>query len=107
MFHAVAVAVGDDGVAVVQQPVEQADGGGVFGQELAPGLEGPVRPDAERAAFVGGGDEAEQQLGAGVVQRGEPELIDLCRHPHRSTYADTATMPSSAVGVVVRPDAVG
>ena len=28
------------------------------------------------AAFVGGGDEPEQQLGAGVVQRGEAELVD-------------------------------
>ena len=43
LFHAVGVAVGDDDVAVVQEPVEQADGGGVFGQEPAPGLEGPVR----------------------------------------------------------------
>src|SRR3954453_2141947 len=67
LLHSVGVAVGDDGVAVVQEPVEEADGGGVFGQEPAPGLEGPVRPDAERAAFVGGGDEPEQQLGAGVV----------------------------------------
>jgi len=29
-----------------------------------------------RAAFVGGGDEAEQQLGAGGVQRGEADLVD-------------------------------
>ena len=31
LFHAVGVAVGDYDAAVVQQPVEQADGGGVFG----------------------------------------------------------------------------
>jgi hypothetical protein len=35
-----------------------------------------VRADAERAAFVGGGDEAEQQLRAGVVEPGEAEFID-------------------------------
>ena len=35
-----------------------------------------MRPDAEGAAFVGGGDEPEQQLGAGVVQRCEAELVD-------------------------------
>ena len=46
LFHAVGVTVGDDGVAVVQEPVEHADGGGVFGQEPAPGFEGPVRRDA-------------------------------------------------------------
>ena len=33
---------GDDEVAVVQQPVEHADRGGVFGQEPAPGFEWPV-----------------------------------------------------------------
>ena len=55
----------DDGV--VQEPVEEADGGGVFGQEAAPAVEGPVGTDAEGAALIGGGDEPEQQLGAGVV----------------------------------------
>jgi len=29
--HPVGLAVGDDGVAVVQESVEQTDGGGVFG----------------------------------------------------------------------------
>jgi hypothetical protein len=62
-------------VAVVQEPVEQADGGGVFGQEPAPGLERPVRADPDGAAFVGGGDESEQELSAGVVQRGEAEFV--------------------------------
>jgi hypothetical protein len=80
---------------VVEESVEQADRGGVFGQEPAPLLEGPVAGDGEAAAFVGGGDEAEQQLGAVVVEGCEPDFIDLCGHPHRSTYADTATMPSA------------
>ena len=39
-------------------------------------LERPVAGDAECAAFVGGGDEPEQQLGAGVVERGEPDFVD-------------------------------
>src|SRR5690348_1562068 len=59
----------------MQQPVEQADGGGVLGQEPAPLVEGPVGGDAQGAAFVGGGDEPEQQLGAGVVEGGEPDLV--------------------------------
>ncbi len=42
LFHPVGVAVGDYDVAVVEQPVEHADGGGVLGQEPAPGLERPV-----------------------------------------------------------------
>jgi hypothetical protein len=60
LFHAVTVAVGDDDVAVVEEPVEHGDGGGVFGQETPPGFEWPVRADAEGAAFVGGGDEPKQ-----------------------------------------------
>jgi hypothetical protein len=93
LFHAVAVAVGDDHVAVVEEAVEHADRGGVFGEEPTPGFEQPVGSDAEGSAFVGGGDEAEEQLGAGVVERGEAEFVDLCGYPHRSTYTDTATMP--------------
>ena len=61
---------------MVQEPIQQADGGGVFGQESSPLVEGPVRADAEGAALVGGGDEPEQQLGAGVVERGEAHLVD-------------------------------
>ena len=61
---------------MVQQPVQEADGGGVLGQEPAPLVEGPVGGDAERAAFVGGGDDAEQQLGGGVVQGREADFID-------------------------------
>lgn len=34
--HAVGLAGGDHGGDVVQEPVEEADGGGVFGQESAP-----------------------------------------------------------------------
>ena len=35
-----------------------------------------MRSDGEGASFVGGGDEPEQQLGAGVVERGEPDFVD-------------------------------
>ena len=73
--HAVGVAVGDHDVGVVQEPVEQADRGGVFGQEPAPRFEGPVAGDAQGAAFVGGGDEPEQQLSGGVVEGGEPDFV--------------------------------
>jgi hypothetical protein len=61
---------------VVEEPVEQRDGGGVLGQEAAPFLERPVAGDAEAASLVGGGDEAEEQLRAGVVERGEADLVD-------------------------------
>ena len=45
VFHAVGVAVGDDDGGVVQEPVEDADGGGLLGQEAAPLFERPVRAD--------------------------------------------------------------
>ena len=107
MAHPERFAVGDDDAGVVQEPVEEADGGGVLGQEPAPGFEGPVAGDAQRAAFVCGGDEAEQQLGAGVIQRREPDFVDLCGRPHRSTYADLVTMPTLAGAARRWPDPGG
>jgi len=76
LTHAVGLAVGEDDGGVVQEPVEDAGGGGVFGQEPAPLFERPVRGDRRGAAFVGAGDEPEQQLSAGVVQRRETDLVD-------------------------------
>jgi hypothetical protein len=61
LWHAVAVAFGDDDDGVVEEPVEDAGCGGVFGQEPVPGVEGPVAGDAEDSRFVGCGDEGEQQ----------------------------------------------
>jgi diadenosine tetraphosphatase ApaH/serine/threonine PP2A family protein phosphatase len=86
---------------VVQEPVQEADGGGVLGKEPAPLVEGPVGADAQGTPFVGGGDEPEQQLGSGVIERGEPDFVDLCGHPHRLIYADPATMPRVLVAVLV------
>jgi hypothetical protein len=42
VFHAVGLAVGDDDGGVVQEAVQGADCGGLFGQESAPLFEGPV-----------------------------------------------------------------
>jgi hypothetical protein len=44
LSHAVGLAVGDNGVAVVQESVEQADGGGVFAEESSPGFKGQWEP---------------------------------------------------------------
>jgi hypothetical protein len=40
-----------------------------------------VRADGQGSAFVGASDEAEQQLCAGVIERGESEFVelDICR----------------------------
>jgi hypothetical protein len=60
----------------MQQPVEDAGGGGAFGQETSPLLERPMAGDGQGSALVAGGDEPEQQLGAGVVERGEANFVD-------------------------------
>ena len=74
--ESVAVAGGGDDVGVVAEPVEQRDGGGLVGQEPSPVLERAVRADGDGASFVAGGDEAEQELAAGVIERGEADLVD-------------------------------
>lgn len=76
VLHPVGLAVGDDDGGVMQEPVEDADRGGLLGQESAPFLERPVRSDGQGAAFVGASDEPEQQLGAGVVQWGEAQFVE-------------------------------
>ena len=48
---------------MVKEPVEEADGGGVLGEEAAPLPEGPVGSNAEGSSFVGRGDEAEDRCG--------------------------------------------
>jgi len=79
---------------VVQESVEEADGGGLLGQERAPLVERPVAGDPERHPLVGGGDEPEEELGPGVVEGREADLIELSRHRDSSIYADTATIPT-------------
>jgi hypothetical protein len=76
VLHAVGLAVGDDDGGVVQQPVQDADRGGLLGQEPAPFLEWPVRSDGEGSAFVGAGDEPEQQLCGGVVEWGKAQFVE-------------------------------
>ena len=51
VLHAVGLAVGHDDRGVVQKPVEDADRGGLLGQESTPLLERPVRADGQGAAF--------------------------------------------------------
>ena len=47
LFHAERFAGGGDDDGVVEEPVEEADGGGVFGEEPAPFFERPVGSDAK------------------------------------------------------------
>jgi|ERR1700724_1858527 hypothetical protein len=47
--------------------------------------------------FLALGQDLEQQLGAAPVQFHVAQFVDLCRYPHRWTYADIATMPRVSV----------
>jgi len=57
---------------VVQEPVVEADGGGLVGQELALSPGGAMAGDAEAGGLRSGGDEPEQQLAAGGLQGANP-----------------------------------
>ena len=67
LAHAVGLAAGDHGGGVVQEPVQEADGGGVFGEEPAPVLERPVRRDPEGSTFVRCRDEASCRSSASML----------------------------------------
>src|ERR1035437_4693818 len=66
----------DDRDGVVQEAVQEHEGGRMLGQEAAPILERPMARNAEAAAFIGSGNEAEQELGADIVERSEAKLVD-------------------------------
>ncbi|MGO8959188.1 MAG: hypothetical protein ACLQFR_17755 [Streptosporangiaceae bacterium] len=56
-----------------------------------------VGADRNGASFVGGIDQAVEALGGVGADRQEADVVDLCGCPHRSTYADPATMPRVCV----------
>ena len=78
---------------MVDEPIDQSGGDHRVAEDLTPLLEAAVGGDDDRAAFVAAGDEGEEQVGGLAFEREVADLVDLCRRRHRSTYADTATMP--------------
>lgn len=52
-----------------------------------------VGGDDQAALFIPVSDDLEQQSGTLGVDRKVAQFIDLCGHPHRSIYAEPATMP--------------
>ena len=65
--------------------------GSVKGLGLA--AERLVAGDDDRGVFFAFGEDLEQQLGAALAEVHVAEVVNLCGHPHSSTYADTVTMP--------------
>jgi hypothetical protein len=60
------------------------------------GAERLVAGDDDAGGLVAGGDELEEQAGGLGLEGDVADLVDLCGHPHRSTYADTGTMRSTS-----------
>jgi hypothetical protein len=78
---------------------DRGDEAGV-GEDGSPFAEREVGPDGDGGSFLALGDDLEQQFRAAGVDLDVAELVDLCGCPHRSTYAEPATMPR--VFVLVR-----
>jgi hypothetical protein len=94
--HAVAVAVDLKDGGVVEESVEDRGGdGGVF-EDLAPAGDAAVGGEDDRAVFVAAADDLEEVARGGGGQREVPEFVGLCGYPHRSTCADSVTMPMSS-----------
>ena len=51
-----------------------------------------VRRHHGRPAFVAIGDQIEEELPTGALEGDEPDLVDLCGAPHKSTNATPAVM---------------
>ena len=73
---AVGVAGEGEDLGVVDEAVDHGCGDDVVGEGLAPAAEGQVRGDHDRAVFVAGGDELEEQVRGVLVERDVADLVD-------------------------------
>jgi hypothetical protein len=88
LAHAERLSFGDHDDGVVEESRRLT--AVVLGQQPSPLVEGPAGANAEGAALAGGGDEPEQQLGAGVIERGNPTSsvrLAKCANPSLVTSA--------------------
>ena len=77
VFHAIAFSSNDDRLPVVHQPIDHGGGQGVVHvEDRAPVPEGAVGADHDRAGFVPGGHDLEQQVRAAFVDRQIAQLIE-------------------------------
>jgi hypothetical protein len=83
---------GDD-FGVVDEPVDHGSGDDLVAEDFAPAAEWLVGGDDQRGSLIAAGDELEEQVCRLGFEGNVADLVDLCGYPHRSTYADTATMP--------------
>ena len=83
-------------MGVEGDPVDDRGDQAGVGKDGAPFAERQVGPDRDGGSLVPFGDDLEEQLGAAGVDLDVAELVELCGHPHSSTYADLVTMPMLA-----------
>ncbi|MGW6309590.1 hypothetical protein [Streptomyces niveus] len=65
--------------------------------ERGQGCPGPVKDfgyKTETSGELTRCQDLEEEFGAAAVEFHAAEFVDLCRDPHRSIYAETATLPS-------------
>jgi hypothetical protein len=98
VFEPVAVAFEGDDFGVVDEAVDHGCGDDVVAEHLAPPAELLVAGDDQRGSLVAGADELEEEVGGFGLEGEVADLVDLCGHPHRWTYADPATMPRAGSG---------
>jgi hypothetical protein len=83
---------------VVDESVDHRGGHDVVAEDLSPSPERHVRGDQDCSLFVAAGDQLEEQVRGVLVEGDVADLVDLCRGRHRSTYAESATMPRTVAG---------
>ena len=77
VFHAVTFSLNDDRLPVMHQPVDHGGGQGVVHvEDRAPVPEGSIGRDDDRAAFIPGGDDLEQQVRTAFVDGQIAQLIE-------------------------------
>jgi len=99
--EAVAGGAGFDDVAAEGEAVHDRGAESWVGEGLGSAGEAVVAGDRDGVLFFAFGEDLEEQLGAAAVEFHVAEFIELCGYPHRSTYAEPATMPRTVVGVLL------
>jgi len=93
-FESVTGACEAEDVSVVHDAVDHRGRDGGVAENLAPEPEGEVARHDERRVFVAGRDELEEQVRGVLIEWDVADFVNLCRHRHKLTYADSAIMPT-------------
>ena len=77
VFHPEALAFDDDGVGVIEQPIQDGRGqGAVMVKDGGPLLKNAVGGNDQRPLFIAEADHLEEQIGAGLVNGERAELVE-------------------------------